>query len=69
MDPRFRGEAPDVSNESHERGGDQQPDSRDGAEIADGRELLRRCLQLPLYLLDPGFDLADLATGLGKDRA
>jgi len=65
----LRWEASNVSYEGDQGGGDQQPDSRNGAQVLDGRQLLGRGLELALHLLHPCLDLPDLPTGLGKDRA
>ena len=43
------------------------PHPGDRTQVLDGGKLLADRLQLPLDLLDPSFDLADLATGLGED--
>ena len=49
-----RGETPNVSNEGHERGGNQETDTRNGQEELNRRKLLSKGLELPFHQLGPG---------------
>jgi len=64
-----RGKPSNVSDEAYQGSRGQQPHPGDRTQVLDGGKLLDDRLQLPLDLLDPSFDLADLATGLGEDRS